>query len=55
VVLEVKVDPEVAPFPPHLTFEQAKSFMSSIMKGDRGAGQVLVDTARQLAHELLPR
>ncbi|MCC2980994.1 thiamine pyrophosphate-requiring protein [Sphingomonas sp. IC4-52] len=54
VVLEVKVDPEVAPFPPHLTFEQAKAFMSSIVKGDRGAGQVLIDTARQLFHEAKP-
>ncbi len=54
-VIEVKCDPNVAPFPPHLTFEQAKGFMSSIIKGDRGSAQVLKDTARQLAHELLPR
>ena len=52
VVLEVKTDPEVAPFPPHITLAQAKAFMSSIVKGDRGAGQVLADTARQLMHEL---
>jgi pyruvate dehydrogenase (quinone) len=54
VVLEVKTDPEVAPFPPHITFAQAKAFMSSIVKGDQGAGQVLVDSARQLLHEVLP-
>ena len=53
-VIEVKTDPEVAPFPPHLTFAQAKAFMSSIVKGDRGAGHVLADTARQLIGELLP-
>ena len=52
VLLEVKTDPEVAPFPPHITLGQAKAFMSSIVKGDRGAGQVLADTARQLMHEL---
>jgi pyruvate dehydrogenase (quinone) len=47
-VIEVKTDPEVAPFPPHLTFEQAKNFMKSIVKGDEGAGTVIADTARQL-------
>ncbi|WP_267386290.1 thiamine pyrophosphate-requiring protein [Sphingomonas sp. GC_Shp_3] len=54
VVLEVKTDPEVAPFPPHLTFEQAKTFMSSIMKGDEGAVHVMAETARQLVREVLP-
>ncbi|WP_174293031.1 thiamine pyrophosphate-requiring protein [Sphingomonas bacterium] len=54
VVLEVKTDPDVAPFPPHLTIEQVKGFMSSIMKGDKTAGQVVANTARQVLHELLP-
>lgn len=54
VVLEVKTDPEVAPLPPHVTLVQAKAFMSSMAKGDRGAGQVIADTARQLIGELLP-
>ncbi len=48
VVLEVKTDPEVAPLPPHITFKQAKAFMSSMAKGDRGASQVIKDTANQL-------
>ena len=30
------------------TLAQAKAFMSSMSKGDRGVGQVLADTARQL-------
>ena len=52
VILEVKTDPEVAPLPPHITIEQAKAFMSSMAKGDRGAGQVIKDTARQLFKEV---
>jgi pyruvate dehydrogenase (quinone) len=32
----------------------AKAFMSSIAKGDEGAGHVLAETARQLLHEVLP-
>jgi len=51
-VIEVKTDPEVAPFPPHLTFEQAKGFMSSMVKGDQGAGAVIADTARQIFKEI---
>lgn len=54
VVLEVKTDPEVAPLPPHITFKQAKAFMASMAKGDRGAGKVLADTASQLLNEVLP-
>lgn len=54
VVLEVKTDPEVAPLPPHITLKQAKSFMTSMLKGDRGAAQVIGDTASQLLNEVLP-
>lgn len=52
VILEVKTDPEVAPLPPHLTLAEAKAFMTSMAKGDRGAGRVLADTARQLFKEV---
>ncbi|RZL29562.1 MAG: thiamine pyrophosphate-requiring protein [Sphingomonas sp.] len=48
VVIEVKTDPNVAPLPPHVTIEQAKAFMTSMAKGDRGAAQVVADTARQI-------
>lgn len=48
VLLEVKTDPNVAPLPPHITIEQAKAFLSSMAKGDRGAAQVVADTARQI-------
>jgi pyruvate dehydrogenase (quinone) len=52
VVLEVKTDPEVAPLPPHVTFKEARSFMSAMAKGDRGAGRVIGDTARQVVDGL---
>lgn len=54
VVLEVKTDPEVAPLPPHITLKQAKAFMAAMVKGDRGAVQVIGDTASQLFNEILP-
>jgi pyruvate dehydrogenase (quinone) len=51
-LIEVKTDPEVAPFPPHLTLEQVKGFMSSMAKGDERVGSVIADTARQLLKEI---
>jgi len=52
VILEVKTDPAVAPLPPHVTLAEAKGFLSSMAKGDRAAGQVIADTARQLIKEV---
>jgi pyruvate dehydrogenase (quinone) len=54
VVLEVKTDPNVPPLPPHITMKEAKGFMSSLAKGDRGERQVLGDAARSLLHKVLP-
>ncbi len=34
VVLEFKTDPEVPPLPPHISFEQAKTFMNTLQQGD---------------------
>ena len=35
MVLEVKTDPEVPPLPPHITFEQAKTLMKTLVAGDK--------------------
>jgi len=34
VVLEMKVDPEIPPLPPHITVEQAKKMTKAMLKGD---------------------
>ena len=34
VVIDVLVDPDVPPLPPHITLQQAKAFMMSVLKGD---------------------
>ncbi|GAA0743241.1 thiamine pyrophosphate-requiring protein [Sphingomonas sp. ABOLD] len=52
MVLEVKTDPDIAPFPPHLTLAQAKGFLSSMLKGDAGRGGVIKETVRQIAKEI---
>jgi pyruvate dehydrogenase (quinone) len=50
-VLEVVTDPEVPPLPPHISLEQAKAFMSSVLKGDRG---FLGQTALEMVETLFP-
>ncbi len=54
VVLEVKTDPEVPPLPPHITFKQAKNFMSALAKGDQHEGRMIAGAARQLLGSILP-
>jgi pyruvate dehydrogenase (quinone) len=41
VVLEVIVDPDVPPLPPHITLQQMQSFGMSLLKGDNGEGGVV--------------
>jgi len=54
VVFEVVTDPEVAPLPPHITFEQAKHFMFSVGKRDPNAGQMIKDSFNQALAGILP-
>ena len=48
VVLEVKTDPDVAPFPPHLTLKEAKGFMLAMAKGDGATSGIIGETAKQI-------
>ena len=54
VVLEVKTDPEVPPLPPHISLQQAKNFMSTLIKGDPREGHLIADTVRQVLSTVLP-
>ena len=54
VVLEVKTDPEVPPLPPHITFKQARNFMSALAKNDEHEGRMIAGAARQLLGSILP-
>ena len=47
-VLEVKTDPEVPPLPPHISFDQAKAFMSTLAKGDPDEGGVIKGSVKQI-------
>jgi pyruvate dehydrogenase (quinone) len=54
VVLEMKTDPNVPPLPPHISLDQAKAFMSLMIKGDPEQGSMLKNTARQVLSGILP-
>ncbi|MBT0670600.1 thiamine pyrophosphate-requiring protein [Novosphingobium profundi] len=53
VLLEVRTDPEVPPLPPHITFNQAKSFMFTAAKGDPHEGAMIKGSIRQVAASLI--
>ncbi len=48
VVVEIHVDPEVPPLPPHVTFKQARNVASSIVRGDPHRWRVIQQTAKQI-------
>ena len=54
VVVDAIVDPEVPPLPPHITFEQARAFMSSIAHGDPERGHMIRQSFRDAIESWLP-
>jgi pyruvate dehydrogenase (quinone) len=53
-VLEVVVDPEVPPLPPHITTMQAKNMARAMVKGDPERRGVVEKSLRQKLEEFLP-
>ena len=43
-------DPNVAPFPPHISLKQAQAFGMSLLKGDSEEGGII----KQALHQLFP-
>ena len=46
-VLDFRTDPEVPPLPPHITVEQAKKFMTSLLH-DPSRSQMIKDAMKQM-------
>lgn len=55
VVIDAICDPDVPPLPPHITFEQAKGYMSSAIKGDPDLWGIAKQSAKQMMASLLVR
>jgi pyruvate dehydrogenase (quinone) len=54
-VLEVVVDPEIPPLPPHVTLTQAKKMAQAMVEGDPERGGVMEKSLRAKLQEFLPR
>ena len=48
VVLEAITDPNVPPLPPHITLEQAKGYISALLKGDPDALGIIKQSFREV-------
>ncbi|MGH8608240.1 MAG: thiamine pyrophosphate-dependent enzyme, partial [Gammaproteobacteria bacterium] len=47
-VLEAITDPNVPPLPPHITLEQAKAYISALLKGDPDALGIIKRSFREV-------
>ena len=48
VVLDVRVDPDVPPLPPHITFKQAREYASALLKGDPDSMDIVRASIKQI-------
>jgi pyruvate dehydrogenase (quinone) len=54
VIISALTDPNEAPLPPHITFEQAERFAKSILADPHGGLPGAVESVREKVHEFLP-
>jgi pyruvate dehydrogenase (quinone) len=54
VVIDAHTDPEVPPLPPHITFKQAKHFMSAMIHGDPNRGHIINQAFKDGIESFLP-
>jgi pyruvate dehydrogenase (quinone) len=55
VLLEVIADPDVPPLPPHISWAQAKAYMTALAKVDPDQGGIIRQSVRQVLAGVLPR
>jgi pyruvate dehydrogenase (quinone) len=53
VVLDAVCDPNVPPLPPHVTWKQSTALLSSLLKGDSDAGDIVRQIVKSKAAELV--
>jgi pyruvate dehydrogenase (quinone) len=54
VIINALTDPNEAPLPPHITFEQAEKFAKSILADPQSGLPGAVESVREKVHEFLP-
>ena len=55
VLIEAVTDPEYPPLPPHIEFNQAKSLMHALAKGDEHGARILKESIKGKLHEFTTR
>jgi pyruvate dehydrogenase (quinone) len=54
VLLDIIADPDVPPLPPHITWKQAKDYMTALAKGDPDEAGIIKQSLRQVLAGVLP-
>ncbi len=54
-LVEMVTDPNVPPLPPHISFEQAKAYLSALIKRDPDSLRMVVATAKEWWDGVKPR
>jgi pyruvate dehydrogenase (quinone) len=54
VILEAITDPEVPTLPPHITFDQAKKFTETMIKGEPHLGHTIKQTFKEALESFVP-
>jgi pyruvate dehydrogenase (quinone) len=54
VVMNVYTSPNVETLPPHISFEQARNFGFSLLKGDPNEGGIIKESVKSLVEGILP-
>ena len=55
VVLDVHTDPNVPPLPAHISFDEAKGFISTLLSGDPAEKAVIQNSAQAMAAQLFAK
>ncbi len=53
-LIEAITDPDVAPLPPHISFGQAKTFMSALWQGDPDTFGIVTQSAKEFVEQAMP-
>jgi pyruvate dehydrogenase (quinone) len=53
-VIEFLADPDVPPLPPHITWSQAKAYLTALAKGDPDQSGIVRQSAKQMMQKFLP-
>ena len=53
-VIDFVTDPSVPPLPPHITFDQARNYLTSMLKGDPHRWSVLKQSVRHVVGSVRP-